>query len=466
MTQNKKKAWGGRFTQDTDPLVESFNASLGYDRRLYRQDIQGSIAHALMLGRQGIIPKKEAQAIAAALERIMREIEEDKFVFDPADEDIHMAVESRLSKMTGKAVGGKLHTARSRNDQVATSFRLYTRDRIDDVARLLRGLMRALAARAKEHLDTAAPGYTHLQPAQPIRLAHWFLAYYEMFARDVERFAQARRRVNVMPLGSAALAGTNFPIDREWVARQLGFEAISENSMDAVADRDFALDFLYAASVTATHLSRLAEELVVFTSFEFGVMELPDAYCTGSSIMPQKKNPDVPELIRGKAGRLYGHLMAMLTMLKGLPLAYNKDMQEDKEPVLDAADQLIPMLTLAARIIERLKVNTAPLAKRAGQGYMTAVDIADRLVMAGVPFREAHEIVGRLTRYCLDRGMAYTSLAPSDLKELDPRLAPIFRQPVTPLASADGKDVPGGTARRRILARLKAIDKEMSKWPA
>ena len=466
MTQKKNKAWGGRFTQDTDPLVESFNASLGFDRRLFRQDIQGSIAHARMLGRQGIITKKEAQAIAAALEKIMREIEDDKFVFDPADEDIHMAVESRLSKITGRATGGKLHTGRSRNDQVATSFRLYTRGQIDEALRRLRELMRALAARAKEHLDTAAPGYTHLQPAQPIRLAHWFLAYYEMFSRDVERFIQARRRVNVMPLGSAALAGTNFPIDREWVARQLGFEAVSENSMDAVADRDFVLDFLYAASVAAMHLSRLAEELVVFTSFEFGVMELPDAYCTGSSIMPQKKNPDMPELIRGKAGRLYGHLMAMLTTLKGLPLAYNKDMQEDKEPLLDAADQLIPMLTLTARMIERLKVNASLLAKRAGQGYMTAVDIADRLVMAGVPFREAHEIVGRLTRYCLDCGMAYTSLAPSDLKELDPRLAPIFRQPITPLASADGKDVPGGTARRRILARLKAIEKEMNKWPS
>ena len=461
--KKNKKAWSGRFNEPTHPLVEAFNASIGFDQLLYKQDILGSIAHATMLGRQNIIPKKDAAAIVRGLKKIEKEIESGDFHFSDSDEDIHMAVERRLGEIIGSAAG-KLHTARSRNDQVATSFRLFIRDAIDAMTHEIRRLQICLYAIAAEHVDTVAPAYTHLQPAQPIRLAHWFLAYYEMFDRDAGRLVDARKRVNIMPLGSAALAGTNFPIDREWVAKELGFDGVSANSMDAVSDRDFAAEFLFIVSMTGTHLSRLAEELVIFTSSEFGAMELPDAFCTGSSIMPQKKNPDVPELMRGKTGRLNGNLVALLTVLKGLPLAYNKDLQEDKEPVFDSFGQIITMLPLAADMISALKVDREKLASRAEEGYMTAVDIADRLVIAGVPFRQAHEIVGKLVGECIRRGLKFGEMSKDALKAIDYRLLKANPASITPAKSADSKNTPGGAAKKRVAARLKQIERKMRGW--
>ncbi len=458
-----KKAWSGRFTEPTHPLVERFNASLSVDKRLYRSDIKGSIAHVKMLARQKIILNKESTAIVRGLKEVEREITCGAFGFHDRDEDIHMAVERRLTEIIG-AVAGKLHTARSRNDQVATDFRMYVKEATLEITGLIRNLQQVFYKQAKKHIDTLSPSYTHLQPAQPIRLAHWFLAYYEMFDRDVSRFLDSYKRTDVMPLGSAALAGTNFPIDREWVASQLGFSAVSRNSLDAVADRDFAVEFLFCCSMTATHLSRLAEELVIFTSSEFSAMELPDAFCTGSSIMPQKKNPDVPELIRGKTGRFNGHLISLLTLLKGLPLAYNKDMQEDKEPLFDAHDQLVSILTLSADMLGALRVDKERLAKRSEQGFMTAVDVADRLVMLSVPFRSAHEIVGRLVRHCEDRGITFTDLTDAELKGMDPKLARIGVGDLTPESSADGKKSVGGTSRQSISARIKEMEKEMKKW--
>ncbi len=459
-----KKAWSGRFSESTNPLVEQFNASVGFDKRLYRHDIQGSIAHATMLGRQKIIAVNHARKIVKGLKRIMKEIETGQLQLSVADEDIHMAVEKRLIEIVGAEIGGKLHTGRSRNDQVATTFRMYVRDLTDEIIHLIRQLQRALYKQAKQHIDTIAPAYTHMQPAQPIRLAHWFLAYYEMLDRDTSRFEDSRKRLNTAPLGSAALAGANFPLDRKWVAKQLGFDTVTKNSVDAVSDRDFAAEFLFATSMTATHLSRLAEELIIFTTMEFGVMELPDAFCTGSSIMPQKKNPDVPELIRGKTGRINGALVAMLTMLKGLPLAYNKDMQEDKEPVFDSGDQIRVMLRLAAEMVANIKIHPGKMANRAEEGFTTAVDITDKLVMAGAPFRDAHRIVGRLTRVCIDNNMRFSELPRAEAFNIDPRLPEIMKNSVGAAGSTNMKDVIGGTARRRIASRLKQMEKEMAKW--
>ncbi|VAX19263.1 Argininosuccinate lyase [hydrothermal vent metagenome] len=460
----KKKAWSGRFKGELAPEVEKFNASINFDRRLYRHDIALSIAHAAMLGRERIIPASQAVVITRSLKKIEKEISSGKLRFKASDEDIHMAIERRLSMIAGPDIGGKLHTARSRNDQVATSFRMYVRDEIDSIRLLLRKLQRALFKRATGAVEILAPAYTHLQPAQPVRFAHWFLAYFEMFDRDSARFADARKRVNVMPLGSAALAGTNFPIDRQSVAKELGFDSISQNSMDAVSDRDFAVEFLFAVSMTATHLSRLAEEIIIMSSAEFGVVELPDSFCTGSSIMPQKKNPDVPELIRGKTGRINGNLVALLTMLKGLPLAYNKDMQEDKEPVFDSSDQIKSMLDISSGLVLKMKLNVKKLGERAGESFMTAVDIADRMAMAGTPFREAHQIVGRLTRHCLDNNIKFIDLKPAQIKKIDPRLVKAIKGGITASVSADGKNVIGGSAKKRILARLKQIEKMILKW--
>jgi argininosuccinate lyase len=463
LSKKEKKAWSGRFTQTTRPVVERFNASLGFDRRLYRQDIRGSVVHAIMLGRQGIIPEKDAKRIAGGLKRIEGEIDRGEFRFDIADEDIHMAVERRLKEIIGP-VGGRLHTARSRNDQVATSFRLFIRDAIDELTGKIRKLQSALFAKAREHLDTIAPAYTHMQMAQPIRLAHWFLAHFTALDRDVERLGDARKRVNVLPLGSAALAGTNFPIDRDWVARELGFDSVSKNSIDAVGDRDFAAEFLFDVAMTGVHLSRFAEELIIFSTSEFGVIDLPDAFCTGSSIMPQKKNPDVPELVRGKTGRLIGHLVSMLVVMKGLPLAYNKDLQEDKEPVFDAFDQLSISLEALAELTPELKADVKKLAGRAEDGFMTAVDVADRLTMMGTPFRESHAIVGKLVRACIEKGVGFSGMTAKELGAIDPRLVKVKPGGITPQKSADGKDTEGGTARRRIVQRLKEIEKEIKKW--
>ncbi len=459
----KEKAWGGRFTEPTHPLVESFGASIGFDKRLYKHDIRGSIAHATMLAQQKIISIKEGKAIASGLEKIEKEIDAGKFRFDTADEDIHMAIERRLFSLIGDTAG-KLHTARSRNDQVATDLRLYLKEAVDEVVGLVRRLQGSLVTQAKENVDTIAPSYTHLQMAQPIRLAHWFLAYFEMLERDVARLVDCRKRIDVMPLGSAALVGTNFPIDRKSVAKTLGFSKISENSLDAVSDRDFVAEFIFDLSLMAVHLSRLSEELIIFTSGEFAVMELPDAFCTGSSIMPQKKNPDMPELARGKTARFIGHLSSILILIKGLPLAYNKDMQEDKEPVFDCHDQMVNLLSIFADMISALKIDKPKLAKRAEEGYMTSVDIADRLVIKGVPFRKAHEIVGRLVRYSIDNDLRFNALDNKELKKIDPLLLKIDISSLNSMSSADGKNVPGGTARKRIVTRLKQVEKGMEKW--
>src|SRR3990170_6633257 len=395
----KKKAWSGRFDEQVDSFVEEFTASIPYDVLLYRHDIEGSIAHVRMLGKQKIIPQGEAHRIAAALKVIREEIETGKISFDLSQEDIHMAVEQVLTRRLGK-IGEKLHTARSRNDQVALDLRLYLRDSIDDIILLMNKAKESIRSRAEEYFGVVMPGYTHMQRAQPVLFSHHLLAYHEMFSRDQERFRDARRRTNVSPLGAGALSGTTFPIDREFVARELGMEGVCENSIDAVSDRDFAAEFLFACAVTMMHLSRLSEEMVYWSSSEFGFLSLPEAMCTGSSIMPQKKNPDVPELIRGKTGRTYGNLVNVLTLMKGLPLSYNRDMQEDKEPVFDSARSIKESLIGTALLIEGMAVNEERMRAACDDGFLTATDLADYLARRGVPFRKAHEITGRIVRYC------------------------------------------------------------------
>ena len=400
MPRAHPKAWAGRMTAPTDRLVESFTTSFPFDRRLYPYDIEGSIAHCEMLAKQRIIGKAEAQRIITALRQIRAEFDTGTFRALPSDEDIHMAVERRLIEKIG-AGGGKLHTARSRNDQVALDLRLFLKAEIKKLIELIRELRRVLGTVAKRDQDIILPGYTHLQPAQPVLLAHHWLAYAEMLGRDAARFADCLKRLDVLPLGSGALAGTTFPIDRAYVARRLGFREISANSMDAVSDRDFAAEFLAAAAITGMHLSRLAEDLVLWSSQEFGFIELPDAFATGSSMMPQKKNPDVAELIRGKTGRLYGNLLALLTTLKGLPLTYNRDLQEDKEPVFDSLDTLTGSLTLFTALIPQLRVNRSRMLSAATAGYTLATELADYLAGKGLPFREAHRVVGAIVRHCL-----------------------------------------------------------------
>jgi argininosuccinate lyase len=396
-----KKLWGGRFTQPTDKFVEEFTASIDFDQRMYRYDIQGSMAHARMLGRQGIIAPEEAQQICAGLEQILADIEAGKVEFTVALEDIHMNIESRLIENIG-SVGGKLHTGRSRNDQVAVDIRLYLRDEMKAILNYLDKLQEALLTQADANLNTIMPGYTHLQTAQPVLFAHHMLAYYEMFCRDSGRMQDCLVRMNVLPLGAGALAGTTFPIDRESVAADLGFDGVTRNSLDSVSDRDFALEFCSAAATVMMHLSRLSEELVLWSSADFNFIELTDAFCTGSSIMPQKKNPDVPELVRGKTGRVYGNLMSLLTLMKSLPLAYNKDMQEDKEPLFDSIDTVKGSLKIFADMISQMYVKADNMRIAAARGYSTATDVADYCVTKGIPFRDAHEIVGKTVRYCIE----------------------------------------------------------------
>ncbi|MBI2458854.1 MAG: argininosuccinate lyase, partial [candidate division NC10 bacterium] len=391
----RKKPWGGRFEAETHGQVEAFTASIHFDQRLAPHDIAGSIAHARMLQKCGILSKAEVDAIVAGLEEILKEIERGEFRTDPALEDIHMHIERRLVEKIGD-VGGKLHTARSRNDQVALDLRLYLREAIGKIRDQIRSLQEALVAEAEVHLGTVMPGYTHLQRAQPILLAHHLLAYFEMFQRDRDRFADCLTRVNVLPLGAGALAGTTLPIDRAYVAKLLNFPKVAANSVDAVADRDFAVEFLAGCAVLAMHVSRLAEELVLWASAEFGFIELPDAFATGSSMMPQKKNPDVAELARGKAGRVYGSLLALLTMLKGLPLSYNRDLQEDKEPVFDAVDTIRQTLDVLPPMLKAIKFRPERMRAAAAEGFLNATDLAEYLVTKGVPFREAHDTVGRI----------------------------------------------------------------------
>jgi argininosuccinate lyase len=410
MNKTNKRMWGGRFSQETDKLVQEFNASINVDKHMALQDVQGSIAHATMLAQQGIISKKESAQIIKGLESIRKDVQAGTFEFKVELEDVHMNLERELTNRIG-AVGGKLHTARSRNDQVATDFRLYVRDRTLRLIELLQETRKVFVDLAETHLGTIMPGYTHLQVAQPILFSHHMLAYYEMFTRDQSRLEDSLKRLNISPLGAGALAGTGFPIDRHTTAKMLGFSEPARNSLDAVSDRDFALEFLSAASILMMHLSRLSEEMILWSSQEFGFITLPDSHTTGSSIMPQKKNPDVSELIRGKTGRVYGNLMALLTVMKGLPLTYNKDMQEDKEGLMDTSDTIETCLKLTMSMLPKMNLNKERMYHAAGRGYSNATDLADYLAKKGLPFREAHEVSGKLVALGIEQG--------KDLQQLD-----------------------------------------------
>jgi argininosuccinate lyase len=447
----------GRFARPRLPEVEAFTASLPFDRRLYRHDIRGSIAHARMLARTGLLRRAEAARIVAGLRAVEREIAAGRFRFDLADEDIHLAIERRLTERIG-APGRKLHTARSRNDQVALDLRLYLRDELAAVTALVGELRRALIALARRHLDTVMPGYTHLQRAQPITLAHHLAAYVEMLSRDRDRFAQALERTDVMPLGAGALAGTTLPIDRVAVARELGFRRISDNSLDAVSDRDFVVDFLAAAALCAVHLSRMAEEIILWSSAEFAFVALPDEFSTGSSMMPHKKNPDLLELIRAKSGRMIGDLVAMLTVLKGLPLAYNSDLQEDKERAFDALDTLKPGLRLLTLLWPRLRFDTGAMRAAAG-GFALATDLAEYLVRHGVAFRRAHEIVGAMVRTASAAGRSLEELTLADLRRHSSAFGPDALRSLSAHGSVQARNLPGGpaaAAMRRYLRRLES----------
>jgi argininosuccinate lyase len=446
---SQDKPWAGRFTQPTDKFVEEFTASIDFDKRMYRYDIQGSTAHARMLAKQGIISHDEAQTIMRGLESILADIEAGNFEFSIALEDIHMNIEARLIERIG-TVGGKLHTARSRNDQVALDVRLYLRDEVKAVLGYLDALQESLLGQAEQNLNVIMPGYTHLQTAQPVLFAHHMLAYYEMFKRDAGRMADVLGRLNYLPLGAGALAGTTFPIDREFVAEQLGFAGVTRNSLDSVSDRDFALEFCAASSILMMHLSRLSEELILWSSADFAFIELTDAFCTGSSIMPQKKNPDVPELVRGKTGRVYGNLMALLTLMKSLPLAYNKDMQEDKEPLFDTIDTVKGSLKIFADMIRDMQVKAENMRIAAARGFSTATDVADYVVRKGLPFRQAHEVVGKTVRYCIETGKDIPELSLEEFRQFSPLIEADIYQFVTLEASVNARRATGGTAREAV----------------
>jgi argininosuccinate lyase len=448
-----KKLWAGRFAEPTDAFVEAFTASVEFDQRLAPYDIQGSIAHANMLAKQGILDAAERDAIVEGLLKILARIEAGEFDWSIALEDVHMNIEAALTEEIGIA-GKKLHTGRSRNDQVATDVRLWLRAELAEIGLGLRRLQRALLDLAQREAATILPGFTHLQTAQPITFGHHMMAWFEMLERDHERMADCTKRVNVMPLGAAALAGTSFPIDREFTACELAFDRPAENSLDAVSDRDFAIEFAAAASILMMHLSRMSEELIIWSSAQFGFVTLSDSFCTGSSIMPQKKNPDVPELIRGKAGRVFGHLVALLTLMKSQPLAYNKDNQEDKEPLFDAVDNVKGSLKVFADMIPAITCNHGAMRNAALQGFATATDLADYLVRKGTPFRDAHEVVGKAVAYCVDKGC---DLADLDLKELQRFSSQIdgdVFDVLTLEGSVSARDHLGGTAPAQVLAAI------------
>jgi len=443
------KPWGGRFDAPTDSFVEAFNASTDVDARMYAEDIAGSRAHATMLGTQGILTDDELAAILNGLNEIEAEIEDGTFEFTIELEDVHMNIEKRLTDRIGDA-GKKLHTARSRNDQVATDTRLYLRRRTDEIIARIQTLQAVLVTLAEEHTDTIMPGFTHLQTAQPVTLGHHLLAYVEMFERDMDRFFDARERMNQCPLGSAALAGTTFDINRNQTAEMLGFNGPCTNSLDAVSDRDFIMELLAAASICAVHLSRFSEELILWMSAQFSFIELPDAFCTGSSIMPQKKNPDMPELVRGKTGRIIGGLVAILTTVKSLPLAYNKDMQEDKTAIFDAFDNLEGSLRVFGDMLPGMKVNKESMLKAAASGFSTATDLADALVRAGVPFREAHEIVGKSVAHCIQADCELHEMDSSTCQAIDSRLTVGMVEQLSVEACVAARNHVGGTAPEQV----------------
>jgi argininosuccinate lyase len=460
--KNDKKPWGGRFTEETDPEAEAFTASIPFDRRLFRYDIEGSIAHAKALGEIRILSKKEMEAVIRGLVEVRLEMEREDAKAPIEDEDIHMHVEKRLVAKIGEA-GKKLHTGRSRNDQVATDLRLCLREEIARIRERAALFQRALVDLARRESDTILPGYTHLQRAQPVLLAHHLLAYVEMLERDRERLAGARSRVNLLPLGSGALAGSNFPIPREKLAKMLGFSGVSRNSLDAVSDRDFVIEFLSAASLLMMHLSRFSEEMILWSSAEFGFVDLPDRFCTGSSMMPQKKNPDVLELVRGKTGRVYGALISLLTTLKGLPLSYNRDLQEDKEPLFDAIDTVKGALSILARLLAGIRVNRKRMMEAAAEGALLATDMADDLVMRGVPFREAHAIVGHVIRYALDRKKPLDRLTLEELRRFSSRFDSEMVEGLSTERSVARKGTVGGTAPGSVRSEVAAWERKLKK---
>ncbi|MFA5353135.1 MAG: argininosuccinate lyase [Thermodesulfovibrionales bacterium] len=449
-----KKLWAGRFQEKTADIVERYTESISYDRRLWRHDIEGSIAHATMLKRQGIIPAEDADSIIEGLKEIYKKIEEGRFCFREDLEDIHMNIEAALTEKVGE-IGGRLHTARSRNDQVALDIRLYLRAEVKDMINLLLRLEGILAEMAEKNLGTIMPGYTHMQRAQPVLLSHHLMAYGQMFRRDRQRLQDLMKRINILPLGAGAMAGTTLPIDRHYVAELLGFDSVTENSMDTVADRDFSLEFLSNASIFMMHSSRMAEELILWSSEEFSFIELPDAFTTGSSIMPQKKNPDVAELMRGKTGRVYGSLISLLTTMKGLPMTYNRDMQEDKEPVFDAVDTVKLTLEALVQMLPRITFKGERMTETADAAFSTATDIAEYLVRQAVPFRTAHEITGKIVRYCIEQKKGLSDMAIEEYKGFSEAIGEDIYQFISLSQSVNSRMSYGGTALEMVKGQIR-----------
>lgn len=448
------KLWGGRFEKSTDKSVDDFNSSIRFDCRMYRQDILGSISHAKMLGKCGIIPQDDSELIQKTLFEILSDIEKGHVNFEIDAEDIHMNIETILISRIGD-VGKKLHTGRSRNDQVALDIRMYLKDEINLIKAMVVELAHTLIGISEKNLDTIMPGYTHLQRAQPITFAHHMMAYFQMFRRDLERLMDCYERMNVMPLGSGALAGTTYPLDRYMVASELGFAGITENSLDAVSDRDFAIELASSLSILMMHLSRFSEELILWSSHEFGFIEMDDSYSTGSSIMPQKKNPDVAELVRGKTGRVYGSLMTLLTVMKSLPLAYNKDMQEDKETIFDAVDTVKMCLPVFTSMVATMKVRSNNMYKAAQGGFTNATDVADYLVKKGIPFRSAHEIIGKMVLYCIEGNKAIDELTMEEFKTFSEKIEEDIYSEISLEKCVSGRKLPGGPARDSVLSSIK-----------
>ncbi len=451
------KLWKGRFSKAATSSADEFNASIGFDQRLYQEDIAGSIAHAKMLGKQGIISDDEAELIIKTLEQIKDDIEAGKVEFTIESEDIHMNIETILTERIGD-VGKKLHTARSRNDQVAVDFRLYLKKETGEIDKTLQALTDTLVTLAKKHTDTVMPGYTHLQRAQPVTLAYHLLAYYQMFSRDRERFADCLKRIDRLPLGSGALAGTTYQTDRDFLAKELGFASVLPNGMDAVADRDFAIEFVECCAVTMMHLSRFCEELILWSSVEFNFIEIDDAFSTGSSIMPQKKNPDMAELIRGKSGRVYGDLMSLLTICKGLPMAYNKDLQEDKLPAFDAADTVKASVSIFTEMISTMEVKKDNMEHAAKYGYMNATDAADYLVSKGMPFRDCHEVIGKIVLYCIGKGIAIEDMSMEEFKSFSDKFEEDIYDKIAIRNCIKAKKSKGSTSFESVAAQIAEIE--------
>ena len=455
-----EKLWNGRFSEKTDRMVEDFTSSIDIDKRLYSYDIEGSIAHCRMLAKASIISERDALALVEGLGVIKREIERGHFQFDKSLEDIHMHIETRLIEKVGK-VAQKLHTARSRNDQVVLDVRMYLREETLNTVKLLVMLSKVIVDLAKTHIDVVLPGYTHLQRAQPVLLSHHFMAYYEMFSRDIERFNDGLKRINVLPLGSAAIAGTTYPIDRDYTAQLLGFPKVSANSIDAVSDRDFILEYLSAASICMVHLSRMSEELILWSTSEFGFIEIPDSFATGSSIMPQKKNPDVPELVRGKTGRVFGDLISLLTMMKALPLSYNRDMQEDKTALFQTADVLKQCIEIYIKMLPRLKINREIMERATSRGFLNATDMADYLVVSGMPFRQAHGCVGAAVAYALSQKKELHELTLKELKSFSSHIKKDIFNILTTDQMINRRKSIGGTALECVKAAIKEAEKAL-----